>query len=270
MEKTRIYNYGHTRLKENFYDILKEISEITPHTTFTKKQEEEFLKEAIIIFEYLKSGIDIKSSEILINNGEIPFSCLEKILIKFSEKLWNPDSQTYTFHVYINDEGRPMKIYEFQKNEKRDLSGNSNRLLERESMAMKRNVLFIKSYSSTKVGALTKIQLKKIIEFALKNDVIVLYDATSSKERKETENVKSIYEIENAKKVAIEFKRFSSVDNDKITCGYLVIPECLRIKKEYCKEDNFFEIKDILQKEMQKGNVPRKSLKKSFLNYVNL
>ena len=156
MEKTRIYNYGPGRLKESYYEILKEISEITPHTTFTKKQEEEFLKEAIIIFEYLKSGIDIKSSEILINNGEIPFSCLEKILIKFSEKLWNPDSQTYNFHVYINDEGRPMKIYEFQKNEKRDLSGNSNILLERESMAMKRNVLFIKSYSSTKVGALVR------------------------------------------------------------------------------------------------------------------
>ena len=71
MEKIRVYNSGEARLKESFNDILKEISEIEPQTTFTQEQEEEFLKDAIVIFEYLKSGIDIKSSEILINNGEI-------------------------------------------------------------------------------------------------------------------------------------------------------------------------------------------------------
>ena len=77
MENIRVYNSENASLKESFNDILKEISEIEPQTTFTKEQEEEFLKDAIVIFEYLKSGIDIKSSEILINNGEIPFSYLE-------------------------------------------------------------------------------------------------------------------------------------------------------------------------------------------------
>ena len=41
MEKIRAYNAGLTQLKERFYNILKEISEIRPQTTFTKEQEEE-------------------------------------------------------------------------------------------------------------------------------------------------------------------------------------------------------------------------------------
>ena len=269
MGNIRVYNSGDVRLKENFNDILKEISEIKPQTTFTKEQEEEFLKDAIVIFEYLKSGIDIKSSEILINNGEIPFSSLEKIFINFSEKPRKDDSKTIAFNMYLNDEGKLVKIYEFQNNEENDLAGNSNIKLERTFLWMKRKLVFIKSDSLTKKDSITKSQLKKLIEYALKNDVILLYDATSSKESKDTENVKSIYEIDNARKVAIEFKRFSSVDNDKITCGYLVIPECLEFPVRHNGSD-FSKIKDLVKEEMKKENVSRKSLKKSLLNYTCL
>ena len=269
MEKTKEYNPGH-QLIERFYDILKEISEIRPQTTFTKEQEEEFLKDAIVIFEYLKSGIDIKSSEILINNGDLPFSCLEKILIKFSVNRVKDYIKTYTFHIYKSDEGKPVKIYEFQNCEKNNLEEISNILPERNLVSMKRNILFIKKIVSAKGDSITRLRLKKLIDYALKNGVIILYDATSNKENEDVDNVKSIYEIENAKKVAIEFRRFSSVDNDNITCGYLVVPDCLRFQREDYKEINFSEIKDMLQKEMQKENVSRKSLKKSFLKYACL
>ena len=172
MEKIRIYNSENASLNENFNEILKEISEIEPQTTFTKEQEEEFLKEAIVIFEYLKSGIDIKSSEILINNGEMPFSCLEKILVKFSENQKKDDSNIHTFNIYLNDKGNPVKIYEFLNNEEKDLIRNSNVKLERTFMRMKRKILFIKSDSPArreKFGHMfaTRSQLKKLIEYAM-------------------------------------------------------------------------------------------------------
>ena len=147
MGNIRVYNSDNASLKENFNDILKEISEIRPQTTFTKDQEEEFLKDAIVIFEYLKSGIDIKSAEILINNGEIPFSSLEKILIKFSENQSKDDSKAHTYDIYLNDEGKPVKIYEFQKNKEKDLAGNSEIWSDSKVMSMKGNILFIKSDS---------------------------------------------------------------------------------------------------------------------------
>lgn len=270
MKKIRVYEFQHNPTNESFCNILNEISEITPQTTFTKEQEEGFLKDAIVIFEYLKSGIDIKSSEILINNGEIPLSFLEKILTKFSEKLRRMDSKIYSFKVYKSKEGNPVKIYELQDNENKEVAGNSDILLDMKHVPMKRKILFIKSCSSKHAGAVTKSELQKMIDYALKNEVIVLYDATSSKDSEIPENVKSIYEIENAKKVAIEFRRFSSVDDDKLNCGYLVIPECLRLPEEGDNRNKSFKIKEILKEEIKKGNVSRKSLKKSFLNYAYL
>lgn len=264
MEKIKVYNSVQTLLKQDYNNILKEISEIKPQTTFTKEQEEEFLKDAIVIFDYLKSGIDIKSSEIIINNGEIPFSCLEKLLIKFSEKPCKKERETYTLNVYMSDKGKPVKIYEFLNNEKKEHVENIEICLESKAMYLKNNLLFIESCPSTKRDSFTKLQLKEIVDFALKNDLILLYDITSSKA---SENVKSIYEVENAKKVAIEFKRFSSVDKDNINCGYLVIPECLKIQKDSSK-NIYNRIKDLLQEEMPKRKVSRKSLKKLFLNYA--
>ena len=269
MGNIRVYNSENAGLNENFNDMLKEISEIRPQTTFTKDQEEEFLKEAIVIFEYLKSGIDIKSSEIFINNGEIPYSCLEKMLINFSNSPWKKNSKVCAYHVYRSKEGFPVKIYEFQNDEKRDFNDIANELLEKKRKSIKRKILYIKSDSSPLRDSITKSQLKKIIDYALKNEIILLYDATSNKESNGIENVKSIYEIENAKKVAIEFKRFSSADNDKITCGYLVVPECLKFPVSLNGSD-FSKIKDLLKEEMKKGKVSRKSLKKSFLNYACL
>ena len=270
MGKIKVYNSENAGLKENFNEILKEISEIKPQTTFTKEQEEEFLKDAIVIFEYLKSGIDIKSSEILINNGELPFSCIEKILINFSENQKKDESKARAYHVYQSKEGKPVKIYELQKNDKKDKTSNSDRFLDKHTISWKRKILLVKPNSSTERDSITKPQLKKIIDYALENDVILLFDATSNKENNGIENVKSIYEIENAKKIAIEFKRLPSIDNDNFTCGYLVIPESLRFQCKDNKEYKFCNIKDILQKEMQKGIVSRKSLKKSFLNYACL
>ena len=270
MEKIKVYNYVHTQLKESFYNIIKEISDIRPRTTFTKEQEEEFLKDAIVIFDYLKSGIDIKPSEILINNGIVPFSCLEKMLVRFSEKLWKDVSETYTYHMYRSDKGKFVKIFEFHNNKKKDHAGTSKILSGRKIKSMKRKILFINSCESTKRDSVTKYQLKKIVDYALKNDIILLYDSTLNNDCKGNECVKSIYEIENARKVAIEFKRFSSVDYDKLNCGYIVIPESLGFPGEDCNSNKSFRIKDLLKEEIKKENISRKSLKNSFLNYACL
>lgn len=270
MEKNTVYNTTYTRLNESFYDILKEISEIKPQTTFTKEQEEEFLRDAIVVFEYLKYGIDIKSSEIFINNGEIPFSCLDKMIIKFSTQFWRKKSKTYSFNTYNNNEGQPVKIYEFQDNKNKELISKSIILINKKHVSMKRKILFIKSCSSTNKDSFTKSQLKNIVDYALKNELILLYDATSNKESKDTEIVKSIYEIENATKVAIEFKKFSAVDNDNINCGYLVIPENLGFPYESGIEHKFFKIKDLLKEEIKREHITRNSLKKSFFSYANI
>lgn len=73
---------------------------------------------------------------------------------------------------------------------------------------------------------LTKPQLKKWVDYAIKNKVIILFDAAYEAFISEKEVPHSIYEIKGAKKVAIEFRSFSKTAGfTGLRCGYTVIPK---------------------------------------------
>ena len=72
----------------------------------------------------------------------------------------------------------------------------------------------------------TKEELKKWVDYALKNRSIILYDAAYEAFITEEDIPHSIYEIEGAKKVAIEFRSFSKTAGFTGTrCAFTVIPE---------------------------------------------
>jgi LL-diaminopimelate aminotransferase len=56
---------------------------------------------------------------------------------------------------------------------------------------------------------LTKTQLKKWVDYALQNEVLILFDGAYEAFITEDDVPHSIYEIEGAKQVAIEFRSFS-------------------------------------------------------------
>ena len=75
---------------------------------------------------------------------------------------------------------------------------------------------------------LTKDQLAVWVDYALKNDVIILFDAAYEAFITEENVPHSIYEIEGAKNVAIEFRSFSKTAGFTGTrCGYTVVPKQL-------------------------------------------
>ena len=78
---------------------------------------------------------------------------------------------------------------------------------------------------------LTKDQLKVFVDYALENDAIILFDAAYECFITEDNVPHTIYEIPNAKKVAIEFRSFSKVAGFTGTrCAYTVVPKELKIK----------------------------------------
>ncbi len=84
----------------------------------------------------------------------------------------------------------------------------------------------------------TKEELKKWVDYAIKNKAIILYDAAYEAFITEDGIPHSIYEIEGAKKVAIEFRSFSKTAGFTGTrCAITVIPEELvaydKAGKEY-------------------------------------
>ena len=76
---------------------------------------------------------------------------------------------------------------------------------------------------------LTKEQLKKWVDYAKENNSIILYDAAYEAFITEKNIPHSIYEVEGAKDVAIEFKSYSKTAGfTGVRCAYLVIPKTVK------------------------------------------
>ena len=77
--------------------------------------------------------------------------------------------------------------------------------------------------------ALKKEELKKFVDYAKENNSIILYDAAYEAFITEDNVPHSIYEIEGARDVAIEFKSYSKTAGfTGLRCGYVVIPKTVK------------------------------------------
>ena len=82
-------------------------------------------------------------------------------------------------------------------------------------------------YPNNPTGAVaTKPQLKKWVDYAIANKAIILFDAAYEAFIRDDGIPHSIYEIEGARKVAIEFRSFSKTAGfTGVRCGFTVVPK---------------------------------------------
>ena len=82
-------------------------------------------------------------------------------------------------------------------------------------------------YPNNPTGAsATREQLQAWVDYALKNDAIILYDAAYEAFIQNADVPKSIYEIEGAEQCALEFRSFSKNGGfTGVRCGFIVIPD---------------------------------------------
>lgn len=87
---------------------------------------------------------------------------------------------------------------------------------------------------------LNKEELKKFVDYAKENKAIILYDSAYEAFITEANIPHSIYEIEGAKDVAIEFKSYSKTAGfTGVRCAYVVVPKSV---KGYCKDGREIEL----------------------------
>ncbi|MHC5136700.1 MAG: LL-diaminopimelate aminotransferase [Planctomycetota bacterium] len=82
-------------------------------------------------------------------------------------------------------------------------------------------------YPNNPTGAVaTKAQLKKWVDYAVENKAIILFDAAYEAFIRGDSIPHSIYEIEGARQVAIEFRSFSKTAGfTGVRCGFTVVPK---------------------------------------------
>ena len=93
------------------------------------------------------------------------------------------------------------------------------------------DIVYLCSPNNPSGAAYSKGQLKKWVDYALKNNTLILFDASYEAYIQSPDIPHSIYEIRGAKKVAIELRCFSRTAGfSDLRCGYTVIPKELAIQ----------------------------------------
>ncbi len=105
-------------------------------------------------------------------------------------------------------------------------ANESNGFLPLPDKSVKCDVIYICSPNNPTGAVYTKEALTKWVEYALENNALILFDAAYECFIKDSSLPRSIYEIENANKCAIEFCSFSKTAGFTGTrCGYTVVPK---------------------------------------------
>ncbi len=93
------------------------------------------------------------------------------------------------------------------------------------------NVIWL-CYPNNPTGTtLNRSQLKIWVDYALQHHALILFDAAYEAFISEEDVPHSIYEIDGAEKVAVEFRSFSKTAGfTGLRCGYTVIPKALKVR----------------------------------------
>ncbi|MFQ8661540.1 MAG: LL-diaminopimelate aminotransferase [Clostridia bacterium] len=216
---------------EAMHKAIDEMGTANGFKGYGPEQGYEFLREAIVENDYQRRGIDIKKDEIFISDGA-KCDC-GNIVDIFSEdnKVAITDP---VYPVYLDTNvmsGRSGKFdakaskYEniiyLPITEENDFKPE----LPREKVDM----IYLCFPNNPTGTVLSKEELKKWVDYASKNNSIILYDSAYEAFITEENIPHSIYEIEGAKDVAIEFKSFSkNAGFTGVRCAYVVIPKELK------------------------------------------
>ena len=91
--------------------------------------------------------------------------------------------------------------------------------------SVKADIIYLCSPNNPTGAVYTKEQLEKWVAYALKNNAVILFDSAYEAFVQDKKLPRSIYEIADAKKCAIEFCSFSKTAGFTGTrCGYTVVP----------------------------------------------
>lgn len=93
---------------------------------------------------------------------------------------------------------------------------------------VKADIIYLCSPNNPTGAAYTREQLKVWVDYARKNDAVILYDAAYEYFVTDKACARSIYEVEGAKECAIELCSYSKTAGfTGVRCGYTVVPSAL-------------------------------------------
>lgn len=185
---------------------------------YSPDQGYDFLREAIQGY-YAKRGVSLKLSEIFVGDGAK--SDIGNIVDIFGEdnRVLIPDP---VYPVYVDTNvmsGR--KVAYLDANERNGFLGMPDENTEAD-------IIYLCSPNNPTGAVYSRAQLEAWVDYALRHEAVILFDAAYESFIADDTLPHSIFEIEGAKKCAIEFCSFSKTAGfTGVRCGYTVIADGL-------------------------------------------
>ena len=181
----------------------------------------DFLKEAVSGY-YKSFGVDVKPNEIRINDGAK--SDCGNIVDIFG------DDNT----VLITDPAYPVYVDTNRMNGRKVIFADSNEENGFAAMpdeSVHADIIYLCSPNNPTGSVYTAEQLKVWVDYAIKNNAVLIYDSAYEAFITEEGVPRSIFAIEGARKCAIEMCSLSKTAGfTGMRCGYTVIPDELVFK----------------------------------------
>ena len=181
----------------------------------------DFLIERILEVEYKKRGINLEKSEIFIGGGsKSDLAGVSEIFSRNSKvALMDPVYPAY----------RDVNIM-LGRNDITYLKGTEENNFIPEIPNEHIDIIYLCSPNNPTGTVLTKKQLELWVKYAKENNSVIFYDSVYEIFIDDEDIPHSIYEIEGAKEVAVEFRSFSKLAGfTGVRCSFVAIPKDLKL-----------------------------------------
>ena len=188
------------------------------YTGYGDEQGDTRLRQAVD-FWYKKLGVTLDSSEIFISDGAKPDTANIQSIFSLENIIAVQDP---VYPVYVDSNllsGKSDIVYMPCTKENNFIPSLPKGKVD---------LIYICSPNNPTGAVMSKKQLKEFVDYAIKNKAIIIFDPAYSTYIKDKDLPRSIYEIENAEKCAIEIGSFSkSAGFTGVRLGFTVVPKGL-------------------------------------------
>ncbi len=186
----------------------------------------QFLREAIVKNDYAARGIRIEASEVFVSDGAKSDTGNIGELVRWDNSVGMTDP---IYPVYIDSNvmcGRAGNMMDGKWSNITYIPCTAENNFVPAIPDHRVDIIYL-CYPNNPTGTvINREQLSHWVEYAIKNDTLILYDAAYEAYIQNEDIPHSIYEIRGARKVAIEFRSFSKTAGfTGVRCGYTIVPK---------------------------------------------
>jgi len=213
------------------HEAVDEMSKVETFRGYSPPQGYDFLIDKIVK-DYRTRGVNIDKDTVFVNDGaksdigNIGHVLGRDNIIAIADPVY-PVYENATIMSgragFINEDQKWSNVVYLKCNEETGFIP--------ELPAEKVDVIYLCSPNNPTGTTINKVEMKLWVDYALEHDSIIIFDAAYQSYITDEDVPASIYEIKNAKKVAIEIRSFSkSAGFTGLRCGFSIFPNELMVR----------------------------------------